>query len=201
MPHFSSVPGRKFSMTMSASRASRRTISWPSSLRRSMVIDFLLRACTYHQSDVPLCSRRHWRSGSPPGLPSEAGGSIFMTSAPNSAKTLPANGPAMSWPSSRTLRPASGRGGASLDSMRGFQETARRNCRRSRLTDSTNIGGAPIPLLSNGVTGAPGSQRAFELWQLRRHVVADKNLRLGWRADLFLDFALGDALARQLERL
>ena len=52
-------PGRKFSITMSASRASRRTISWPSGARRFAVTDFLLRACTYHQSDVPSCSLRH----------------------------------------------------------------------------------------------------------------------------------------------
>ena len=53
MFHFSSAPGRKFSITMSASRASLRTISWPSGARRLSATDFLFRACTYHQSDVP----------------------------------------------------------------------------------------------------------------------------------------------------
>jgi hypothetical protein len=76
---------------MSASRASLRTISWPSATRRFAVTDFLLRAWTYHHSEVPLCSSRHCRSGSPP-----SGDSILMTSAPNSARILPANGPAIS---------------------------------------------------------------------------------------------------------
>ena len=52
-PHFSMVPGRKFSTTISASFASWRTISCASGMRRSSVTDFLLRAWTYHQSEVP----------------------------------------------------------------------------------------------------------------------------------------------------
>src|SRR3970040_458780 len=34
MPHFSSAPGRKFSITMSVVRARLRTISWPSGARK-----------------------------------------------------------------------------------------------------------------------------------------------------------------------
>ena len=39
---------------------------------RSSVTDFLLRACTYHQSDVSPTILRHWRIWSPP-----SGASIF----------------------------------------------------------------------------------------------------------------------------
>src|SRR3990172_11717700 len=46
---------------------------------------------------------RHWRSGSP-----VSGGSILITSAPNSARHFPAKGPAINWPSSSTRIPASG---------------------------------------------------------------------------------------------
>ena len=108
-PHFSSAPGRKFSITMSASAASRRTISCASGCFRFSVTDFLLRACAYHQSDVPWCSLRHFRNGSPP-----SGDSILITSAPNSASTRAQNGPAIKVPSSITLTPCSGRDLASL---------------------------------------------------------------------------------------
>src|SRR5256885_7117779 len=69
-------------MTTSASRAILRTTSCPSGARRSTVTDFLLRFCTYHQREVPRCSFLHLRRGSP------WGGSILMTSAPNSEKNL-----------------------------------------------------------------------------------------------------------------
>ena len=45
-PHRSSVPGLKFSTTMSAVLTSRLTISTPSGVRRSAVTDFLLRLMT-----------------------------------------------------------------------------------------------------------------------------------------------------------
>src|SRR3954470_537004 len=99
----SSAPGRKFSIMMCESRASRRTISWPSGVLRSQVTDFLFRDCTCHQSDVPLRMRRHLRSGSP-----SPGGSILITSAPKSASVLAQNGPAMRLPSSRTRIPLRG---------------------------------------------------------------------------------------------
>ena len=100
-PQPSSVPGLKFSISTSASRTSRRTTSWPSGWRRSSVTLFLLRDCTCHHTLVPSLSKRHLRSGSP-----SPGGSILMTSAPKSPSVLPQNGPAISWPSSRTLMPA-----------------------------------------------------------------------------------------------
>ena len=87
-PHFSIAPGRKFSTTMSAPAASLRTISCASGCLRSSVTDFLLRACAYHHSDVPWCSLRHFLSGSP-----APGGSILITSAPNSASRRAQNGP------------------------------------------------------------------------------------------------------------
>jgi hypothetical protein len=43
------------------------------------------------RTEVPLCSTRHLRKGSPP-----AGGSILITSAPKSANILPQKGPAIS---------------------------------------------------------------------------------------------------------
>ena len=89
-------------------RRSRRACARSPGRRRSRrftATDFLLRACAYHQSDVPSCRRRHLRSGSPsPGV------STFTTSAPNSASRRAQYGPAMSVPSSTTLRLESGPG-------------------------------------------------------------------------------------------
>ena len=99
-PQRSRVPGLKFSISTSASSASARTAAWPSGKRRSSATLRLLRDCTSHHTLVPSRNSRHWRSGSPPCT-----GSILITSAPKSASVLPANGPAMSWPSSSTLRP------------------------------------------------------------------------------------------------
>src|SRR5919112_4617970 len=105
-PHFSSVPGLKFSTTTSASEMSRRARSCPSSSRRLMVTDFLLRAMMGHQRVRPsLRWRPHTRMGSP--LP---GGSSFMTSAPKSARSWPQNGPARRLPISTTRTPSRGRG-------------------------------------------------------------------------------------------
>src|SRR6266850_4080678 len=59
----------------------------------------LLRAWAAHQSEVPPCSLRQLRSGSP-----APGGSTLITSAPNSARMRAANGPAISVPSSTTRR-------------------------------------------------------------------------------------------------
>src|SRR5437879_13726662 len=89
-------------MTTSASVAILRTTSCPSAVLRSTVTDFLLRFCTYHQREVPRCSFLHLRRGSP------SGGSILMTSAPNSEKNFPAKGPAISCPSSTTFNPSKG---------------------------------------------------------------------------------------------
>ena len=106
-PHFSSVPGRKFSITMSVVATSLRTMSRASVVLRSSVTDFLLRLCEYHHNEVPSCSLRQVRSGSPPGASALAGGSILITSAPNWASSAAAYGPAISEPSSSTWTPAS----------------------------------------------------------------------------------------------
>ena len=98
MFHFSSVPGRKFSMRMSAVSINSLATRWPSSWRKSRVIDFFPRAMTGHQSDMPSAfSRPHSRMGSP-----SIGGSILMTSAPKSAMSWPQKGPATSCPISIT---------------------------------------------------------------------------------------------------
>src|SRR5215212_5520982 len=103
-PHFSSVPGLKFSTTTSASKMRRRARSCPSSSRRLMVTDFLLRAIMGHQRVCPsLRWRPHWRIGSP--FP---GGSTFMTSAPKSPRSWPQKGPAMRLPISTTRTPSRG---------------------------------------------------------------------------------------------
>ena len=104
-PHFSSVPGRKFSITISASAANLRTISCASGSFKFSVTDFLFRLCEYHHNDVPLCSLRQVRNGSP-----VSGGSILITSAPNCANNVLAYGPAISAPSSSTLTPSSAMG-------------------------------------------------------------------------------------------
>src|SRR5688500_10253051 len=104
-PHFSSVPGLKFSTTTSASEMSRRARSCPSPSRRLMVTDFLLRAMMGHQR-VRAC--RRWRPQSRMGsrLP---GGSSLITSAPKSARSWPQKGPASRLPISTTRTPSRGR--------------------------------------------------------------------------------------------
>jgi hypothetical protein len=104
MPHFSSVPGRKFSTTTSALSIRARATSRPSGARRSRVTELLLRPITGHQGEWPLgLVRPHWRIGSP-----ALGSSSLMTSAPKSPSTWPQNGPAISEPISMTRRPFSG---------------------------------------------------------------------------------------------
>jgi len=53
--------------------------------------------------------RRQLRRGSP-----DPGGSILITSAPNSPSMFPAKGPAMSWPISMTRKPSSAPGGLAV---------------------------------------------------------------------------------------
>src|SRR5829696_8997948 len=104
-PHFSSVPGLKFSTTTSASEMRWRARFCPSPSRRLMVTDFLLRAIMGHQRVRPsLRWRPHTRMGSP--LP---GGSSFITSAPKSARSWPQKGPASRLPISTTRTPSRGR--------------------------------------------------------------------------------------------
>ena len=49
--HFSSVPGRKFSMTTSDFRTKSLKRLWPSGCRRSSVMAFLLRPMTGHHTE------------------------------------------------------------------------------------------------------------------------------------------------------
>ena len=102
-PQPSNVPGRKFSIRISASVTSVLTISCASVCRKSKDSERLFLDCTCHHTEVPSFSKRHLRKASP-----TLGGSILTTSAPKSANVLAANGPAMSCPISITFNPASG---------------------------------------------------------------------------------------------
>src|SRR3954451_11877441 len=103
-PHFSIVPGRKFSSTTSADSHRRMAIRWPSASRRLSVTERLLRARIDHHSEWSRWrSRPQSRIASPPG-----GASIFTMSAPKSPSSVPTNGPARSWPNSMTRTPVSG---------------------------------------------------------------------------------------------
>src|SRR6185437_14539173 len=103
-PHFSSVPGRKFSSNTSQCRTRSSTISRPRSVLRSITMDFLLRLIVRYSIDVSPEYSRQLRSSSP-----VTGRSTLMTSAPKSASIRPAVGAAMKLPSSSTRTPASGR--------------------------------------------------------------------------------------------
>src|SRR5262245_11048543 len=88
-------------MTTSEPRARRRKSSRPSGEPlRSIVIERLLRLRKWKLAPLPAGMPRVW-SPSP-------GRSTLMTSAPRSASSSPAEGPAMMWPSSRTRSPSSG---------------------------------------------------------------------------------------------
>src|SRR5699024_4683834 len=71
----------------------------PSTDFRFSSIDFLLRDCTYHHRLVPFSKTLHFLSGSPVSL-----FSTLMTSAPKSANNLPAKGPAINEPNSKTFK-------------------------------------------------------------------------------------------------
>src|SRR3954466_14735891 len=112
-PHFSIVPGRKFSTTTSAVAHSSSARRWQSSVRRLSATERLPRAMTDHHSECPLClCWPHSRSASPFG-----GASTLMTSAPKSASKVPTYGPAMSGPNSTTRRPVSGPPARDLSSV------------------------------------------------------------------------------------
>ena len=103
-PHFSSVPGWKFSTITSAFSASSLRMRAPSGVRMSSVIDFLLRHSESQGSESPLSvivPKR--RSGSPTW-----GSSTFNTSAPNSASWVEQKGPARKLETSRTRMSSSG---------------------------------------------------------------------------------------------
>ncbi|MNL31214.1 hypothetical protein D3C87_1529900 [compost metagenome] len=101
--HLFRMPGRKFSTSTSASFNSSFRIRWPSGWCRSSVTDFLFRASTFHQRLSPSTIGPIWRSASPP-----RGCSILITSAPKSANSVAATGPATIVPISITRTPAKG---------------------------------------------------------------------------------------------
>ena len=110
-PCVSMTPGRNPSSTTSAVSASRSICCLASSLRRSAITDFLPR----------LLGRNKVASGGRPGrtavmcrAASPTGASILMTSAPRSASTCPASGPATFWVKSSTRNPSSGLAGLAV---------------------------------------------------------------------------------------
>src|SRR6201987_4722939 len=102
------TPGRNPSSTTSAVSASRSICCLASSSVKSTVTDFLPR----------LFGRKYVGSGGGPGrtavicrAASPPGASTLMTSAPRSASTCPASGPATFWVKSSTRNPSSGLAG------------------------------------------------------------------------------------------
>lgn len=100
--HFSSVPGRKFSITTSAVAASRSRVARPPGRDRSRVIARLLRPSTFHHRPTPSFAGPCPRDGS--GRP---GCSTLITSAPKSPSSVAAMGPAKSVARSSTRTPSS----------------------------------------------------------------------------------------------
>lgn len=87
--HFSRVPGRKFSISTSASATSLRRISRPPGVERSSVMFRLLRPRSFHHRPTPSFDGPWPRDGS--GL---RGCSTLITSAPKSPSMVAASGPA-----------------------------------------------------------------------------------------------------------
>src|SRR5215831_12769991 len=103
-PHFSKVPGWKFSTSTSACLTRRFKSSAPLALRRSRVADFLLRHSCSQASESPLSVMvPNLRSASP-----TFGSSILMTSAPNSASWVAQKGPARKLDTSMMRMPCRG---------------------------------------------------------------------------------------------
>ncbi len=102
-PQRSSVPGRKFSISTSASAVSRRTIAAPSGRERSTATSRLLRESVFHQSPTPSFAGPWPRAGS-----GRRGCSSLITSAPKSPSSIPLTGPAKRVAASITRRPSSG---------------------------------------------------------------------------------------------
>ncbi len=102
-PHRSSVPGRKFSTSTSASAASRRSTSAPRSSPMLMPTVRLLRDSSFHHNGTPSLAAP-W-----PRIPSPFWGcSTLMTSAPKSPRIWQHSGPARIVDTSSTRSPASG---------------------------------------------------------------------------------------------
>src|SRR5262249_34111077 len=113
----------------------------PFSVYKLSVIHFLLRPRLRHHSDVPCSRMRHTRKGSP-----FSGGSILMTSAPKYARIQPANGPAISWPSSRTRTPSRGRAGIVVEAAIGPSDLLQ--CHEDAVADTCIDGLAQVPFAS-----------------------------------------------------
>src|SRR5699024_6099032 len=99
-PHSSNLPGRRFSIMTSVSLKISLIIAFPSSAFRLSVIDFLFRACTYHQRNVLSFSTRHLLIWLPDFVVY-----TLITSDQNYAKILPAKGPAINVTNSNTRNP------------------------------------------------------------------------------------------------
>ena len=112
-PQRSKVPGRKDSMSTSASLTSSLSSSAPSGSPKSMDTSRLLRPTNAHHSETPSFCQPSVRRASPLGC------STLMTSAPKSARSVPMTGPANRTAASMTLRPASGPGGEASWSVTG----------------------------------------------------------------------------------
>ena len=97
-----SVLTRTLVMTTSAHRTRSCANACPSSCRKSIVTDRLLRPETFHHKWAPSLLGPMVRPGSP-----APGSSTWTTSAPRSAMSVPARGPAITWANSTTLIPAS----------------------------------------------------------------------------------------------
>src|SRR5579859_870159 len=100
-PHFANVLNRMLVMTTSAHWTSSWASAWPAGKRRSRVTDRLLRPDTFHQRCTPSLVGPWLRPGSP-----ALGSSTCTTSAPRSASSVPASGPAITCANSTTLTPA-----------------------------------------------------------------------------------------------
>src|SRR5262249_49533926 len=104
-PRRESEPTLKFSSSTSDRSASRRTMAWPAGLARSTVTDFLPRfvQAKYADSRVSVPSGVVRKGGPQPRVSSPVPGrSIFTTSAPRSARSWLAQGPARTRERSRT---------------------------------------------------------------------------------------------------
>src|ERR687894_1989724 len=126
-----------FSITTSASAASSLTLSKPSASLRSTPMERLLRLTDRKYADSPPAKGGpQWRVSSP-----RSGCSTLTTSAPRSASTIVAYGPARTRERSRTLTPSSGSTArSSCPQFNGMGARASRMTRRRVVWD--NLAGA-----------------------------------------------------------
>src|SRR6266540_2907808 len=137
------APGPRFSMTTSASRASRVNISRPLSLLRLRFTPFLFafRSRKNHES-LSGRSDRPRRAGSP------VGGSILITSAPSQASSSVQLGPAAYCVRSRTRMPSSALSlwAKPLGAIRGEPHRLRPRLGIGDDVDHRRLAGSPGPL-------------------------------------------------------